>query len=274
MRVYFQNFKNFVQKFFSEAELFAMVKIIAILISLLFLFYEFFRPVVMVLGYLIYKELEIFPAFVNLKMVVLQDQKNINYHWNTDADLILLVKFTKVIYGFIALLLFLSYEELSTVNAFENLLNLNCSWKLEVAFFLFIATSILIFFAEVHIIFYRNLPITAKIISFFGTSARLGVKGAVVSGVYLDTTSSIPTLEPSALRNAYQIYFGRGYGYTSLNDHLRDTVLKSIAGYDASKLVNPYTKLMDSGLLNKYVLNNAATLRSTLSMVKLKIIGL
>ena len=85
-----------------------VVKIVAILISILGLYFQFYRPAIMTLLLFLNKELESFPSFLNLKNGLIKDQITVNYHWDNDRDLILILRAVRFGY-LVSISLFLKF---------------------------------------------------------------------------------------------------------------------------------------------------------------------
>ena len=167
--------------------------------------------------------------FKDVLKMILKDQATISGHWSNDFDLIWIrrTSYALILIGLAGV----GYLKFISLN---NITNLLISSPAEipgfissnseegiVLFLCLIGLGILIdFFAEIHIIFYRNFPVDGKVISTCIKCGKIVATGVVTVNVLKIPLSYVPGVEPTLVGNKYQQTFGRGYGFATGRDHL------------------------------------------------------
>jgi ABC-type transport system involved in cytochrome bd biosynthesis fused ATPase/permease subunit len=127
------------------------------------------------LGYLFFEEVSGFSAVKKLQEELAKDRETISNHWRQDSDLILLTKIIRVGCLFVA-----SYSELCTLAVITDFRYSSCGLQLKVAGGLLCVILFTVFFAKIHIIFYRNFPVINKILSLAQSSVKAVGAGLVM----------------------------------------------------------------------------------------------
>ena len=137
-----------------------VVKIVAILISILFIYFQFYIPAVVMLVLCLNKELESFPSFLNIKNALIKDQKTVNYHWDNDRDLILILRAVR--FGYLLSTLLFSKFVYDCYKVDLTIYNLEAigfeEWTIWAAIGILVLSRLTVTFMSVQIAFCRNLP--------------------------------------------------------------------------------------------------------------------
>ena len=160
---------------------------------------------------------------------VLADIQIINSHWKNDWDLVRLWQMIKVL---LVLQVGLTIKIVMIVVSLDNLVLYSEGWweNPQVAdfkvwgalwFYSYVLINLILLVGNLHVIWYRNMPVRDKILSTCFTCVK---GGALIGGVsiwYCVGASYTPLVDPTPIGNAYQIYCGRGYGFSTSTAHAR-----------------------------------------------------
>lgn len=171
---------NFISRYTHQKTLFSLLKIIVMMFCGICLYYDIRRPALIGLGYLLFEEVSAFFNVKKLKEELAKDRETISNHWRQDSDLILFTKITRLGYFLVFCLFVASYSELCTLALITDFRYSSCGSQLKVAGGLLCALLFTVFFAEVHIIFYRNFPVINKILSLAQSSVKVVGAGIVM----------------------------------------------------------------------------------------------
>jgi hypothetical protein len=206
------------------------------------------------------------PCLKSKLETIQRDQEIIESHWKNDRDLAFLRKLNTSFLGLILILLLISVyffnvvskEALTCIDPFEiNSSQLKGVYCIIFALALFFFISFSRFFLNMHVIWFRNTPTTAKVIAACLECVKISIGIIPISVILIDVASSTPLVTPSRLLNSYQIYSpaGRGYGFQSSTQMLQDDVLKAYSLYKPKELLGS-DKLLCQNKLNAFIYQN------------------
>ena len=162
---------------------------------------------------------------------ILLDTVVINGHWERDLDLRRVWLMVKVLY----LILFLcTLKIFYSIYSLGAILELNSwvsdefsviKWWLKIWVIIFLGVNFIIFLGNIHIIWFRNMPVREKILATCVNCVKLGVVTGTTMVVGCVAMSHTPAFDPTATGNRYQIWFGRGFGFSSSNAHANHNIL-------------------------------------------------
>jgi len=167
------------------------------------------------------------PVWVFFYDRLMLDQETISNHWKNDKDLVLLNKlslFFILIGGILCVTtLFLFLNKVSVP------LSILLFLKTFNGFYIIFFGLILKFIGETHIIFFRNFPISDKVISQCINCGKIVLAGVGADTLMKIPLSFVPGIEPTAAGNFYQTYVGgRGYGFHTPRDHIHHASFQNI----------------------------------------------
>ena len=153
---------------------------------------------------------------------ILLDTVVINGHWERDLDLRrvwLMVKVLYLILFLCTLKIFYSIYSLGAILELNSWVSEEFSdikWWLKIWVIIFLGVNFIIFLGNIHIIWFRNMPVREKILATCVGCVKLGVVtvGSVV-GVLVGMSYVPSLMEPTTIGNTYQIWFGRGFGFST-----------------------------------------------------------
>jgi hypothetical protein len=135
-------------------------------------------------------------------------------------------------------------------------------------------SRLIVFFAEIHIIFFRNFPVDYKLLNLCGTCVK--ILAFPLSGLgALDMASSSINLSPTPLGNWYQINSpnGRGYGFTNHRQHMQIFSAQLLENFSAKDLVDPKTNMIDQAKLNHFIKQNEVLIKTKLPLADCQNLG-
>ena len=265
------------------------INIITILVLLLVLYIGLYQFILSIAIFRVFFYLKRFPYIQNKLKLFKEDQSTIETHWKKDKDLITITYICRGFYlvGLLFILFSLVYIkslEKKVLNLFlsggKNIGDLLVPYYVESIFylgFILILCGLLVtFIAELHIIFYRNIPVKAKLIQGCVSCAKTLVITGGIGLPLIDGASNSFIVEPNSLTNSYQknVPWGRGYGYNSTIDMCIDDALKSATVYDKNKLIDPTTGNFSMNKANLFIQSNKEILTKELPVPSCVALGL
>lgn len=190
---------------------------------------------------------------------ILRDQTTIVTHWKDDEDLSLLTMVLRAFRVFSATLFCVGIY-LFPVGLNAALPDLLVSTITPTEFFLtpgplciiiavliWLIVEIIQLMANLHVVWYRNNPTVHKFwntcIECAKSASVIGGGVIMVGGAGIQALSSSPFVEPTTIGNSWQIYVGRGYGFSDQLVHKRHVILMACPNY------NPLALADEQGML-------------------------
>jgi len=187
------------------------------IVILLSFFYSNYKILIIVCLLKFKDELFKTPVWVSFYDRLMLDQETISNHWKNDKDLVLLNKvslFFILIGGILCVTtLFLFLNKVSVP------LSILLFFKTFNGFYIIFLGLILKFIGETHIIFFRNFPISDKVISQCINCGKIVLAGVGADSLMKIGFSFAPSnFEPTTIGNEFQTRVGRGFGFKTIRD--------------------------------------------------------
>lgn len=272
----YQKYAERVLFFFQDKNVKTAVFVFISVFCIVCLFYNIKRPALMFISFMMINALKTNPDFKIFLAKREADKKTIAFHWKTDRDLIYIKNFNRF---FLVVVFFLvgrgSFLLVNLQVDSDVKSQLECFLYFKYGFFVYMGILVIYFLAELHIILFRNMLIIQKLWWVVEGSGKFVFVGALGLLGYTDLTSRTLIIEPNALGNFYQQHLGRGYGFASVIDHQRHSILvSSNTAYDPLQFVDKKTGLIDSQRLKAFIDANKTELKTSESVVSCQVLGL
>ena len=161
---------------------------------------------------------------------IFADIKIINNHWSNDWDLVDIWRCIKLL---LVVEIGVTVKIVMILVSLDNLLIYSEGGWLDnpqvadlkvwgaLWFYIYIFINLILLVGNLHIIWYRNTPVRDKLVSTCFTCLKAGALVGGVTTWWCVGASYTSLADPTLIGNTYQIYCGRGYGFSTATAHQR-----------------------------------------------------
>ena len=237
----------------------------------------FFRGIIGLIGFGFYLWIMSFPEVKKHFEIIKEDRDTRRKHWKGDWDLQILTPIIYMAHGFCLSMFLTSGFILNRMGI--GITYWNAEWWyneyapvvcIKMSFYLLVVIRLIILFADLHVIFFRNSST-----KYFGIAVceACYTTGAIIFGLgtwgtYL--TAETPGIAASSYGEFLQEKFGRGWKYQVGSTH-QQWAIQELKNHDIKlpmeKILDPNTNTVDNDKLQSFLKENKKEILSKVSTV-------